>query len=410
MIAGALSSYGVAFGSLTWNLNDIAVKGHLPASETTRVGKIFATAPPGAVRILTFHHNSCGVGSPGGWGSPTGARPTAGCSPPAPTSSSAGTTTTRARARSKGSSRSARRAPTFRTRGGRPSVFNLVTIDDQAVHIQHFRWENTAGVPHLGCHSFARQGSPRVPVSVAGGDQGPDVRSCRAPTQAAGASRRRPDPHPPNRTVMVSLARRVLRLHRGYAMAPDRVLRAIIRFLDRAPATRRLAEREFLGFPVEESRRRRSGRCAGPAASRRPGPVRRLGPPPAVQPRALRRHALRDPIRLSGRMRTRLGELTVDRRTGSRGDRPQPAPLARHPWPEVEHTVLHEMVHQWQAESGLPSIMARPSGQRASWASSPRRGALAPPPDAGDGRRRRTRRYCPGDPRDRCCAHPVSTA
>src|SRR5712691_8123721 len=57
-----------------------------------------------------------------------------------------------------------------------------------------------------------------------------------------------------NRTVMVSLsARRVLRLHRGYAAAPDRVLRAIVRFLDPRlrRALRRGAEREFLAFPVE---------------------------------------------------------------------------------------------------------------------------------------------------------------
>jgi 3',5'-cyclic AMP phosphodiesterase CpdA len=57
IIAGALSSYGVALGSLTWNLRDVAVKGHLPTSETTRVARIFAEAEPGAVRILTFHHN-----------------------------------------------------------------------------------------------------------------------------------------------------------------------------------------------------------------------------------------------------------------------------------------------------------------------------------------------------------------
>jgi hypothetical protein len=53
-------------------------------------------------------------------------------------------------------------------------------------------------------------------------------------------------------------------------------------------------------------------------------------------------------------MRTRLGELSVDLRTG----RPLEIAIsrrhiARHPWPEVEHTLLHEMVHQWQAESGL---------------------------------------------------------
>ena len=34
IIAGALSAHGVAPGSLTWNPNDMAVKGHLPRSET----------------------------------------------------------------------------------------------------------------------------------------------------------------------------------------------------------------------------------------------------------------------------------------------------------------------------------------------------------------------------------------
>ena len=47
IIAGALSSYGVALGSLTWNIRDVAVKGHLPRAETDRVKTIFASAPAG---------------------------------------------------------------------------------------------------------------------------------------------------------------------------------------------------------------------------------------------------------------------------------------------------------------------------------------------------------------------------
>ena len=61
------------------------------------------------------------------------------------------------------------------------------------------------------------------------------------------------------------------------------------------------------------------------------------------------------PIRLSGRMKTRLGELVLE------PNKNQPKEIgisrrhvARHPWSEVEHTLLHEMVHQWQAETGLP--------------------------------------------------------
>ncbi|HEU5171343.1 MAG TPA: SprT-like domain-containing protein [Gemmatimonadales bacterium] len=163
-----------------------------------------------------------------------------------------------------------------------------------------------------------------------------------------------------NRTVMVSLTvRRVLRLHQGYAFAPDRVLEAIVRFLDprRSRADRRGAERVFLAFPVElyappASRSR-------PAERPRPGDLTLLHQLQAAHQRFNALYfdgALRYiPIRLSGRMRIRLGEVSVDLRTGhpleiaiSRRH------LALHPWPEVEHTMLHEMVHQWQAENGLP--------------------------------------------------------
>jgi 3',5'-cyclic AMP phosphodiesterase CpdA len=175
IIAGALSSYGVAFGSLTWNLRDVAVKGHLPASETSRVGKVFAHAPPDAVRILAVHHNVlrgalshrqgladwrsvwrrlratgadvvlCGHDHHEGAGQIEGALAV----------STSGT-------------------HSFRTRGGRPSVFNLVTIDDRAVRIQHFRWES-AGCRFLqsDATAFARPPGPRVTVSVAGGEGEP---------------------------------------------------------------------------------------------------------------------------------------------------------------------------------------------------------------------------------------------
>jgi hypothetical protein len=61
----------------------------------------------------------------------------------------------------------------YRQRGGRPSVFNLVTLDAQSVHIQHFRWVS-ADRQFIASDkfSFARRGAPKVAVSVAGGDQG----------------------------------------------------------------------------------------------------------------------------------------------------------------------------------------------------------------------------------------------
>ena len=163
-----------------------------------------------------------------------------------------------------------------------------------------------------------------------------------------------------NRAVMVSIGkRRVLRIHAGYAYASDSVLRAIIRFLDpRLPrAVRRAAERELLAFPVEEYA------SGGPPRLRqerpRPGDLLLLHRLNQAFDRFNREHfdgrLSTVPIRLSGRMRTRLGELSVDLRTG------EPIEIAisrrhiaRHRWTEVEHTLLHEMVHQWQAHSGLP--------------------------------------------------------
>jgi 3',5'-cyclic AMP phosphodiesterase CpdA len=173
ILAGAVSSYGVAFGSLTWNLRDVAVKGHLPKSETTRVQKIFAAASPALAKVLVVHHNvlAGGTGRMGlaRWRSAhrrllaTGAdvilcghdhHEGAGQIEGSLAVSTSGT-------------------HSYRQRGGRPSVFNLVTLDEHSVHIQHYRWmpDKRHFIPSDKA-SFARKGPPKVAVSVAGGDQG----------------------------------------------------------------------------------------------------------------------------------------------------------------------------------------------------------------------------------------------
>ncbi len=174
-----------------------------------------------------------------------------------------------------------------------------------------------------------------------------------------------------NRTVMLSVTRsRVLRIHQGYAFASDRVLKAIVRFLNpRVPRVlRRAAEREFLAFPVEEHAPARPRPCSRERA--RPGDLVLLHRLTELHQRLNADYfggALGEiPIRLSSRMRTRLGELAVEIRSGraleitiSRRH------LARHPWSEIEHTMLHEMVHQWQAESGLRIDHGRSFRQKA---------------------------------------------
>lgn len=160
-----------------------------------------------------------------------------------------------------------------------------------------------------------------------------------------------------NRIVMLSLKGGILRLHAGYTHAPDSVLAAIVRFL--RPWTRRkvrkAAEREFLAFPVDHH------------APSRPRP-RRARPVPAEDRPMLDRLAAAHrrlnaqhfggalgeiSLRISARMRTRLGEVVL-----APGRVPGEIAISRRhlcdPWPEVEHTLLHEMIHQWQAENGLP--------------------------------------------------------
>jgi SprT-like family protein len=174
-----------------------------------------------------------------------------------------------------------------------------------------------------------------------------------------------------NEQVMLSwVPGKILRVHEGYSAAPDEVLLAIVRFV--TPGVRRasrlMARKVFLRFPVEDH------------APRPPRPARRQRVAPQDRPAHERLSQLfgelnathfqgqlpEIPIRISGRMRTRLGELRLDRRTG----RPLHIGISRRHirrdgWIPVTDTLLHEMVHQWQAETGGPVDHGRRFRQKA---------------------------------------------
>ncbi len=161
-----------------------------------------------------------------------------------------------------------------------------------------------------------------------------------------------------NRTVMLSFTAGVLRIHRGYAWAPERVLRAIVRFLRRGTRREERAalRKEFLAFPVEQyappwTRERRRERP-------RPGDVALLHRLERLHERLNAEHfggALAAvPFRISSRMQVRLGELALELRTNRVLEIAVSRRHLRHGWAEVEETVLHEMIHQWQAETGRP--------------------------------------------------------
>ncbi len=156
-----------------------------------------------------------------------------------------------------------------------------------------------------------------------------------------------------NRTVMVSFGRGELRVHEGYLGAPEPVLRAIVAFVEGPTrAARRAAQQAIIDAAV--------------VAHVTPRPPERTHPDDApLVARLQELHVqlnqerfggmLRPiPVRVSRRMKSRLGhyvpasqsshvEIVISRRHARRDS-----------WDDVTDTLLHEMVHQWQDESGLP--------------------------------------------------------
>ncbi len=145
VIASALTSYGLSWASVT-HVNDFTVKGHLPKREIDRVRRLFVGAPADAARVLVVHHNvlrgaiSQRMGLARwrtaqqrilesgadvvlcGHDHQEGADVLAG----RVIVSTTGTLS-------------------IRSRGGRPSCFNFVTIEPSAVQVTFFRWEAEAG-------------------------------------------------------------------------------------------------------------------------------------------------------------------------------------------------------------------------------------------------------------------------
>jgi 3',5'-cyclic AMP phosphodiesterase CpdA len=153
VVAGVLTAHGVALGSMTWNLNDMAVKGHLASAEAERVRKVFAAAPAEAAKYLVMHHNVL----------------------PGKISRRMGLAHWKRSQRrivesgadvvlcghdhQEGAEQldgrvvvSTASTHTGRTRGRRAAAFNVVRVEPQATEVRHLCWEN-------GSHRF-------VPASV----------------------------------------------------------------------------------------------------------------------------------------------------------------------------------------------------------------------------------------------------
>ena len=158
IIASVLTAHGIAWGSLTPRLRDLAVKGHLPKNEALRVKTLFDKAEPTQLRALVVHHNvlrgelsermglarwrqaqqrivesgaeivMCGHDHQEGAEVLDGKVVV----------SNAGTLCSR-------------------TRGGRPSVFNRIRWDENSIHVELYKWESDRGLfKRNDVHAFAR--------------------------------------------------------------------------------------------------------------------------------------------------------------------------------------------------------------------------------------------------------------
>lgn len=158
-----------------------------------------------------------------------------------------------------------------------------------------------------------------------------------------------------NRRVMVSWKGDALRVHAGYCEAPPEVWAALVQFVEGRTRHARAAGRAGLlawRLPSDAPVRRRRATITHPDDL-------------AAQQRLQAEHARLNverfggtlgpiAVQLSRRLARRLGhyapagdgaaaEIVISRRH-----------LRRHGWPAACETLLHEMVHQWQAETGRP--------------------------------------------------------
>jgi hypothetical protein len=156
-----------------------------------------------------------------------------------------------------------------------------------------------------------------------------------------------------NRNVMVSFRGDELRVHEGYLAAPPAVHQAIVGFIEgRTRGERRVAQQVIVthrvNSPAAPSRRERTRPEDEPLAERLTEWHRSLN----AEHFGSELKAV--PVRVSRRMKSRLGHYSA-----ASGDVSGEIAISwrhwrRHGWDEAVHTLLHEMVHQWQDETGRP--------------------------------------------------------
>lgn len=159
VIAGALSANGISPGSLTWNPNDMAVKGNLPKRETDRLTALFAKEDPAATKVVVLHHNVMPGIISHRWGL---SRPRLAQQRLAATGADlvlCGHDHTEGVDQINGRTVvSTAGTHSVRTRGGRPSGFNIIRVTPDRIQVDHLVYHLGDSIFRVGPTAmFARQ-------------------------------------------------------------------------------------------------------------------------------------------------------------------------------------------------------------------------------------------------------------
>jgi SprT-like family len=157
-----------------------------------------------------------------------------------------------------------------------------------------------------------------------------------------------------NRRTMVSLMGRVLRVHEGFAVAPVVVREAIAIFATSRNRAKRSSARDIIvTYPVPIRPPSRRPAATNPDDAAMAARLTLLHAQLNLEHFDGRLDALE--IQVSRRLARRLGHYTLRSHTGGLGEIViSRRHVRRDGWPEAIETLLHEMVHQWQDETGRP--------------------------------------------------------
>lgn len=171
LLTSVLTAHGVAWGSLTVNVRDVAIKGHLPAKDVARAKEQLAKADHRQLRVLVIHHNVMQGELSGRMGLARWKRAQLRIALSGAELVLCGHDHQDAISQLRGKAVvSCAGTLCRRNHGERPTVFHYICWDEQSIEVEQYRWDEERSVfVRSDVHVFARPTKayePQVPANV----------------------------------------------------------------------------------------------------------------------------------------------------------------------------------------------------------------------------------------------------